>query len=261
MSKKMVFGNWKMNTTYGEAMILASGVERRTEDLEGVEVAIFPPSPWLVSIKEKCKRLHLGAQNMYSKLEGAYTGEVSGNMLKGIVKYVLLGHSERRSVFNEDSALVAAKLKTALNLHLSPVLAVGEEQMMSIDGKTQEEINKFVVDSTLGKMLIASTERVDSDDWRDIVIAYEPVWAIGTGKNATGKYATAIIEALRSIIAQKTSRGIANAVPILYGGSVTRHNAPEFAEAQGVDGVLVGGASLKLADFVAIAEIFNQQTK
>jgi len=258
MKKKYVLGNWKMNTTYGEAMMLAGSIERRTESLSGVEIVIFPPFPWLMPIKEKYNRVNLGSQNMYSKLEGAYTGEVSGNMLKGIVQYVLLGHSERRSVFGEDDAQIVAKLQTALNLHLLPVVAVGEEKMIRVEGKEQDEINKTVSDSALGKSFEASTKGIGSDGWRDMVIAYEPVWAIGTGNNATGYYASVIIEALRNIIAQKTSRGIANAVPILYGGSVTRHNAPEFAGALGVDGVLVGGASLKLADFVSIAETFNQ---
>lgn len=261
MKNKYVIGNWKMNTTYGEAMVLAGGIERRTEAFDKVEVVILPPFTWLMPIKERYGRVKLGAQNMFSKLEGAYTGEVSGNMLKGLVKYVLLGHSERRSVFGEDSALVSAKLQTALNLHLKPVVAVGEEHPIAIEGKAQEEVNKIVAEGTLGKSLEASTKGVGPDSWRDIIIAYEPVWAIGTGKNATGKYATLIIEALRNIIAQKTSRGIANSVPILYGGSVTRHNAPEFADAPGIDGVLVGGASIKLPDFVAIAETFNQSTQ
>jgi len=256
-----IMGNWKMNTSYSEAMVLVSGVLRNTEEYDDIKVVFFPPSLWLVPIKESYKTAQLGAQNIFSHISGPYTGEISPYMLKGIAKYVLIGHSERRSIFNEDDAIVNSKLHTTLDAHLTPVLAVGEEEEIDIEELQENEIEKRIENSRLGKSLISSTRGLSQNEWEKIIIAYEPVWAIGTGKNASGAYAAKIIKGLRRIIMQKTNKTIASDVPILYGGSVTHHSAAEYASQPTIDGVLVGGASLKITEFSGIAEAFNESKK
>jgi len=256
-----ILANWKMNTTLSEAMVLVSGVLRKTEDLEKVNIVFFPPYIWLVPIKEQYRHAALGAQNVWWHPSGPYTGEIAVNMLKGIAKYVIVGHSERRSIFGEDDATVNAKLHAVLDAHLVPVLAIGEEAPLKIEHLSDAEIERHVASSRLGKALDGSTRGLTNNEWGKLIIAYEPVWAIGTGRNATGSYSANVIRALRRIIAKKTNKDIATEIPILYGGSVTRHSAAEFADQSTIDGVLVGGASLKVADFSAIAEAFAEAQK
>ncbi len=258
---KYIIANWKMNTTLSEAMVLAGGVLRRTDDLENVKVILLPPFLWLVPIKEQYKRANLGAQDIYSLQSGAFTGEISAEMLKGIAQYILVGHSERRSVFNETDADVNAKLHASLRTNIKPILAVGEENPMRLDGLKDDEITKRVSESRIGKSLISSTRGLSDKDWDRLIIAYEPVWAIGSGRNASGKYAAQVIRALRRMLLKKTNRTIATDVPILYGGSVTRNSVAEYAAQPTIDGVLVGSASLKISEFARIAEIFDEADK
>lgn len=260
-NQKLIMANWKMNTTYSEAMVLVSGVLRTTEDLENVKIVFFPPTIWLVSIKEQYKRAILGAQNIYSYSDGPYTGETSAEMLKGVAKYVLIGHSERRTVFGEDDSLVSAKLHAAFRASLVPVLAIGEDAPIKLEGLTDEQVTSKIMSSVLGKSLFASTRGIKTSQWEKLVIAYEPIWAIGTGHNASGNYAASVIRALRRIILKVTNETIATDIPILYGGSVTRHSAAEYAGHKTIDGVLVGGASLKVSEFSSIAESFSLSNK
>lgn len=257
MRKTYVMGNWKMNTSISDAMAIAGGVMRNGENNRNVNTAFFPPSLWLVPLKERYNTILLGAQNVNDHLSGAYTGEISVEMLRGIAKYVLIGHSERRAMFNEDDATVNSKLKTVLQAHLLPVVAVGEEEALEISGKKQEQINSAVAKSRLGRSLVASTRGLSAPDWERTIIAYEPVWAIGTGRSASGHYAASIIVALRELIASKAGRKVARKISILYGGSVTRHSAADFAQSRSIDGVLVGGASLKVSEFSGIIDVFS----
>lgn len=260
-NQKLVMANWKMNTTYSEAMVLISGVLRRCEDLENVKIVFFPPSIWLVPIKEQYKQALLGAQNIYSFAQGPYTGEISAEMLRGIAKYALVGHSERRTIFNEDDSLINAKLHAAFRANLIPVMAVGEEEPIKIENLTDEQILDKITSSILGKSLLASTRGLKSDQWEKLIISYEPIWAIGTGHNASGEYAARVIRSLRQIIKKEINETIASDISILYGGSVTRHNAADYAGYKTIDGVLVGGASLKIAEFSSIAESFSVSNK
>lgn len=255
--KIYIIGNWKMNTTLSEAMVLAGGILRRTEKFHHLNIVLAPPSIWLVPIKEQHKRAKLCAQNIYSTLKGAYTGEVSAIMLKGIAHYAIIGHSERRSTFGEDNMLVNAKVKTALRENITPIIAVGEEKKLDLEGLTDSGVTQRVLHSELIEQLKSSTMGLSGSDWENVIVAYEPVWAIGTGRNASGAYAARIIKELRDIIGQKLSGAdIAKSVPILYGGSVSRHNAAEYAGQAEIDGVLVGGASLQVGEFSQIVEAF-----
>jgi triosephosphate isomerase len=251
-----IVGNWKMNTTLAEAMVLAGSVARQSEELNGLKIILAPPAIWLVPLRERFRTAKLAAQNMYSLTKGPYTGEMSATMLKGIAKYVILGHSERRTVFNEDDMLVNAKVRTALRENITPILAIGEEKPLDLEGLTDRGIGQRVRHSALYQSLKNSTTGLKKSDWEDLIIAYEPVWAIGAGHHASGVYAARIIQELRGIISDLAGSDIAKIVPILYGGSVSRHNAPEYAGQKEIDGVLVGEASLKARDFTDIAEAF-----
>jgi len=248
-----------MNTTLAEAMVLAGGVWRYTSNNANVKVILAPPTIWLVPIKERFRYLPLAAQNFYHMPEGPYTGETAATMLKGIAKYVIVGHSERRSIFQEDNLMVNAKAKTAFRENLIPILAIGEERVLKLDtDDTAKTVESTVAKSSLWRDLQKSTIGLGESQWEKLIIAYEPVWAIGTKNNADARYVAAIIKALRSLIARRLNTHVAKSVPILYGGSVTRHSAPEYAGQVEIDGVLVGGAGLKIKEFVGIVEAFAE---
>ncbi|HPM27838.1 MAG TPA: triose-phosphate isomerase [bacterium] len=256
MRETIVAGNWKMNTTIADAMAIVGGVLRRNDEFGRVKVIFLPPSIWLVPIKERYRSATLGAQNIYSHLRGPYTGELSVEMLHAIAKYVLVGHSERRTVFGEDHALINAKLKTVLQANLRPILAVGEEAKLNIGKKEKRDILALVKKSELGRSLVSATRGLSHSQWSKMVLAYEPVWAIGSGQAASGNYANSIIGALRAMVVQLANDKVATNIPILYGGSVSRYTAPDFAQFENIDGVLVGNASLRVAEFSNIIETF-----
>lgn len=256
-----VVGNWKMNTTYADAMVVVGEVNNNVQKVKNVTTIYLPPYIWIVPLLEKYPKINIGAQNMYYKEEGAYTGEISPRMLKGVVDYVLLGHSERRSIFKEDNPTINAKLKTALKFNFKPILAIGETRPIGMKSLTDEGISQRIMHSDIIHDLKASARGLTKAEWSRLIIAYEPVWAIGTGKNADGVYAARIVREIRDLIAQLTSREVADKIPILYGGSVNRQNAAEYAGQREIDGVLVGGASLKAKDFSDIVEAFGQSHK
>jgi triosephosphate isomerase len=187
--------------------------------------------------------IKLGAQNMYFETAGAYTGEISPLMLRELCKFVILGHSERRWYFGETDEIVNKKVKAALANKLKPILCVGERLAENEAGKTEEVVNKQVTAALNG-----------IEPVRDLVIAYEPVWAIGTGKAASGEQAAATIKFIRDVVAKLWNKSIAQDLRILYGGSVTSANIAEFISHPEIDGALVGGASLKAEEFVSIVE-------
>ena len=243
MRVPLVAGNWKMNTTVGEAVKLVEAMQPLLESINNVEKVVCPPFISLTAIQQKLKgsSVKIGAQNMYFEGKGAYTGEISPVMLAGICEYVILGHSERRQYFNETSEIINKKVHASLKTGLKPILCVGESLAQYEAGMTEITVTNHVVNAL--KDIPASS---------NLVIAYEPVWAIGTGKAATGVQANQIIGMVRDIVAKLYSDSFAQDLRILYGGSVTGDNISEFAGQPEIDGSLVGGASLKVDQFVSI---------
>jgi len=240
-----IAGNWKMNTTVAEAERLVLEMLEKLDRIEGVEKVVCPPFIPLISISMMLQgsSIKLGAQNMYFEAKGAYTGEISPLMLRELCEFVILGHSERRWYFKETDEIVNKKVKAALANKLKPVLCVGERLEENEAGKTEEVVNRQVTGALN-----------DIEPVRDLVIAYEPVWAIGTGKAASGAQAAATIQFIRDVVSKLWNKSIAQDLRILYGGSVTSANIAEFISHPEIDGALVGGASLKAEEFVGIVE-------
>ena len=240
-----IAGNWKMNTTATEAEKLVIEMLDKLDRIKGVEKVLCPPFVSLVAVNMMLQgsSLKLGAQNMYFETEGAYTGEISPVMLSELCEFVILGHSERRWYFGETDEIVNKKVKAALANALKPILCVGERLAENEADKTEEVVNRQVTAALNGIEPVSN-----------LVIAYEPVWAIGTGKAATGKQAAATIQFIRDILAKLWNKIIAQDLRILYGGSVTSANIAEFISHPEIDGALVGGASLKAEEFVNIVK-------
>lgn len=246
--RPIVGGNWKMNTTLYEAVDLAEAIVRRLGDSAGIEVVLFPPFPNLHAVDGVIdgSALQLGAQDVFWKDTGAYTGEVSGPMLRAVgCHWVIVGHSERRRYLGESSEVVNKKLHAALRNDLQAILAVGE---------TREERNAGRTEEVLQSQLDESLRDVPQEAMDRIVVAYEPCWAIGTGDTATPEQAREAHAFVRSVLAELYGSDIAEAIRIQYGGSVTASNAVQLMTEDGIDGALVGGASLKPDDFVRICE-------
>lgn len=251
MRKKIVAGNWKMNKTFEEANVLASEVKAMVEDeVKGKAIVILcTPSLYLLPIKNMLgnnARIFVGAQNCSEHESGAYTGEISGGMLKSVgVPYVILGHSERRQYFGENGALLAKKVDTALKHGLTPIFCCGEPLEVREANGHEALVKKQVEESLF---------HLDATAVQKIVIAYEPVWAIGTGKTASSQQAQDMHAVIRKHLAGKYGQGVADSISILYGGSVNAANAKELFACPDVDGGLVGGASLKSREFTEIAK-------
>jgi triosephosphate isomerase (TIM) len=244
MRKILVAGNWKMNTLADQAAELASGVAGADSKFGDTEVLLCPPYVWLERVKEAIKgsRVKLGGQNMLWEDSGAYTGEISGQMLKSAgCEYVIIGHSERRQYFGETNLTVNRRLKKAIEVGLTPIVCLGEMLQEREENRTEDVITKQF------------TEGFDSfSEFKKIVIAYEPVWAIGTGKTASPEQAQEIHRLLRELLKKATSDY--EEIRLLYGGSVKPGNADELIGQPDIDGFLVGGASLKASDFTAIIQ-------
>ncbi len=239
--KKIIAGNWKMNMTPSEAVKLVAELEPLVKN-DDVDVVYCVPAIDIVPVVEAVKgsNVQVGAENMYFEESGAYTGEISAAMLVDAgVKYVIIGHSERRDYFKEDDALLNKKVKKAIAAGLTPILCCGESLEQREMGVTMDWI-RFQIKSDLVD--------VTADQVKDIVIAYEPIWAIGTGKTATTEQAEEVCKGIRECIAEMYDQATADAVRIQYGGSVNAGNAAELFAQPNIDGGLVGGASLK-ADF------------
>jgi triosephosphate isomerase len=241
----LIAGNWKMHKTVAEAEQLIQGLLPRVSSLEGVEIAICPPFTALAAMVDSARgsRVAVYAQNMHQAPQGAFTGEISAAMLLELdVAGVVLGHSERRALFAESDAALAQKLPAALAAGLQPILCVGESEAQRLAGETE---------SHLRTQLEVALAEIDPSRYADIVIAYEPIWAIGTGRVATPEQAQQAAGFIREVLAE-TSAGAAD-VRVLYGGSVTADGAAELLALEDVDGALVGGASLAAESFAAIA--------
>lgn len=245
MRLPMVAGNWKMNTTVAEAQSLVKDMRDRLDRIGGVEKVVCPPFVSLTAVSTILSgtSIKLGAQNMHFMEKGAFTGEVSPLMLTGMCDYVILGHSERRQYFGESNEVVNKKVKAALKVKLNPILCVGENLEQREKGNTEEVIRTQLAGS------LAGITNIDG-----LVIAYEPIWAIGTGKAATGQQANETIGFMRRQVDQVYGKEAASRLRVLYGGSVTGANVQEFIRQPEIDGGLVGGASLNPIDFISITE-------
>ncbi len=249
MRTPLIAGNWKMHKDHRQATDLVRELDSLLADLEGVEVAVCPPFTALGEVsrllEELSSRIVLGAQDVYPAKEGAFTGEISPGMLKALgVRYVIVGHSERREILGEDDDFIAAKVRAVMDEGMVPILCVGETLEEREDGRALSK-----VEGQLQKDLAP----VRAEEISGLVVAYEPVWAIGTGRTATPDDAQEMNAFIRSWLAERYGEENASEVRILYGGSVKPDNAAELMAMPDIDGALVGGASLKATDFAAIA--------
>jgi triosephosphate isomerase len=252
MRQNLVAGNWKMNLTYQEGLALVEEIVRlNAANGAGPEVVVCPPFPFLAGVGQGLPqggKLHLGAQNCHQKESGAFTGEVSAKMLASVgCEYVILGHSERRQYFGEDDELLSQKLKAALAAGLKPIFCVGE----SLDTREADETFDFI-----GQQLKNGLFHLSNEEFAQVVVAYEPIWAIGTGRTATSAQAQEVHAFIREQIARAYDAQAALDTTILYGGSANAQNARELFSQPDVDGGLIGGASLKAADFTTIIQSF-----
>jgi len=248
MRRACVAGNWKMNKSVQEAISLVEELVPGLDKVENVDSVICPPFIALDKVSDLIKdsKIELGAQNLYWEEKGAYTGEISPGMVAEIAENVILGHSERRAYFNDTDERINKKVLAALNVGLKPILCVGETLEENEAGKTGDVVKR---------QLTGALKDVSSDDFGKMMIAYEPVWAIGTGKAATAEGANQVIkEFIRDEVAFLYSDDAADKVRILYGGSVKPENAREYFQQPDIDGALVGGASLKADAFIQITE-------
>ncbi|MDD5288608.1 MAG: triose-phosphate isomerase [Dehalococcoidales bacterium] len=243
MRTPFIAGNWKMNTTIAEAVALVKEMLPGLESIAVIEKAVCPPFISLSNVSQLLinSSVKLGAQNLYYEAKGAYTGEVSPSMLAGICEYVIIGHSERRQYFGETDKIVNNKVAAAQKAGLKPILCVGERLEQNEAGQTAEVVTAQM------KGALTGITSIDG-----LVVAYEPVWAIGTGCAATGEQSNKVIGIIRQLVAKLYDVNAAEALRILYGGSVTAANAAEFMRQPEIDGALVGGASLKAAEFLSI---------
>jgi triosephosphate isomerase len=254
MRKKIVAGNWKMNLDYNEGLSLFSEmINMINDEVTGKQEAVIcSPFIHLHSLAQLAKgypKVSLGAQNAHQAEFGAYTGEISAKMIKSVgAEYVILGHSERRQYFGEGNELLAKKTDTVLSNGLKPIFCIGETL-------EEREANKHF--EIIKSQLEEGVFHLDEEQFSNLVIAYEPVWAIGTGKTASAAQAQEIHAFIRIEIAAKYNQELANITTILYGGSCNPKNAPELFAQPDIDGGLIGGASLKSRDFLDIVKVFN----
>jgi triosephosphate isomerase len=246
MRTPFVAGNWKMNKTIAEARALVSEMSPALREVKTVEKVLCPPFMALFPVAALLQGtdIGLGAQDMYWEAKGAFTGEISAGMVAEFCKYVIIGHSERRTYFSESDETVNKKTAAARSSNLIPIVCVGETLAEYESGRTAEVVSR---------QIRAGLKGLDFEFATHIVIAYEPVWAIGTGRASTGENANAVIrDFIRKPLAELYGESTAQAVRVLYGGSVTADNAAEFFGQPEIDGALVGGASLKVDEFTAI---------
>ena len=253
MRKKIVAGNWKMNMNLQDGITLANEInEAMKADKPNCEVVICTPFIHLAKVADVLDQsvVALGAENCADKVKGAYTGEVSAEMVKSTgARYVILGHSERREYYGETAEILKEKVQLALANGLKIIFCCGET-LEEREANRQNEVVKNELDG--------SVFNLTAEEWKNIVLAYEPIWAIGTGKTATSDQAEEMLAYIRSIVAEKYGQAVADETSILYGGSCKASNAPELFSKPNIDGGLIGGASLKCADFKGIIDAWKK---
>lgn len=239
MRRPLVIANWKMHTNLSDALVLATAVRDGVENIDGIEVVLCPPSIWLSEVSQVIRKeighLGLGAQNIHYLFEGNYTGEISAPMVRDVAKYVIVGHSERRKYFTESNEVISRKAAAAIDGGLIPIICVGEEN------KNENSASGVV------KQLKETLASVNKNEYDKIIIAYEPVWAVGANVSATPEYCAKVITSLREIVSAET--------PIIYGGDVNAGNIYSYMQRPEIDGVLIGRSSLKASEFVKICRI------
>ncbi len=252
--KKLIIGNWKMNLGVHESSLYVHKLAKLVKVHRSVEVVLAPTMLALqtLSVQVEYRQFKLAAQNFYWRDHGAFTGEVSASQLRGIVQYGLVGHSERRHVFHESDKDTRAKVQAAIRNQIRPVLCVGETASERAAGETQDIIHD---------QLIGGLANITSEELETIVIAYEPVWAIGTGNNATPSDVVSAVRSIRSQLKHLYGARAASEVQVLYGGSVTDQSAADYLAIDDVDGLLIGGASLDANTFAHIVEKAHASVK
>lgn len=251
MRKKLIVANWKMNFTVGEASLFLNKLQEKIKSQRDVELVLCPNTLTLqsLSLQVDRRKFKLGAQNCYYKDEGAFTGEVSASMLRGLVNYVIVGHSERRHIFGETNKIITHKVQAVLRSGFRPILCVGETKQERSDGDTAHVLHAQVT---------AGLANVTSEELSQVVIAYEPVWAIGTGDFAKSDDAMRAAKFIRKQVDGLFGKKAAENLQILYGGSVDTENAGAYLAAEEIDGLLVGGASLNASNFATIVSKANE---
>lgn len=244
-TKKLIIGNWKMNLNVHDASTYLHKLDVAVQGHRDVEIVVTPTMLALqpLSLQVNRHKMKLAAQNFYWRDFGAFTGEVSATQLRGLVSYALVGHSERRHIFHETTKDTREKVQAALRNHITPVLCIGETK----SERANEETRDVLHDQLVGGLANVTSEEIDN-----VVIAYEPVWAIGTGDNASPHDVADAVLAIRSQIRHLFGKEKAAAIRILYGGSVTADSASDYLQIRGIDGLLIGGASLKHHEFATI---------
>ena len=254
----VVAGNWKMNKTVTEARDLVSLISAKLREISNVEKVLCPPFIAIPALHELLENsgIGLGAQNLYWEEKGAFTGEISPGMVKEFCTYVIIGHSERRTYFGESDESVNRKVSAAIRVGLTPIVCVGETLDQYESGLTSEVVRRQI------KVGLAGIDPVDSSSARRIIVAYEPVWAIGTGKASSAENANQVhAQVIRPALSDLFGEDVAQSIRIQYGGSVTASNAAEFFAQPEIDGALVGGASLKPDEFVAITKAASNSSR
>lgn len=248
MRKKIVAGNWKMNLSAAEAVALTDEINNQVGELHDVELMIFPSTLYIHELAHRKGQLKVGAQNFHPSENGAYTGEVSITQIKNCgATHALVGHSERRALFGENSSFLKSKVDSALHHDITPVFCCGEPLEIREAGEELEFVKQQLIDSLF---------HLSASDIQKTIIAYEPVWAIGTGKTASIQQAESMHFAIRNWLSEKYGLDVANSISILYGGSCNTSNAKELFACPNVDGGLIGGASLQADSFITIARSF-----
>lgn len=252
--KKLIVGNWKMNLDVSQSSLYVAKLADKIQMRRDVEVVLCPSLLALqpLSLQVNHRQFKLGAQNCYWRDSGAFTGEVAASMLRGLAQYVLVGHSERRHVFGETDRDIRFKVEAVLRNSMWPILCVGETSFDRSEGDTVHVLNDQVVSGLLN---------VGSDEISEVVIAYEPVWAIGADKPATTEQAAEAVDIIRTQVSQLYGKSAGQSIRILYGGSVNQSNTKSFLQTKGIDGLLIGGASLNAEQFSEITNLAYEITK
>ena len=253
MGKKLIIGNWKMNLSIGESSLLLNRLSKLVEVHRDVEVVLAPTTLALQpnALQVDYRQFKLAAQNFYWRDDGPFTGEVSANQLRGLVQYALVGHSERRHIFGEHDKDIRNKVQAAFRNQITPVLCVGE---LASDRAAGEALD------VLHDQLTGGLANITSEEAERLVVAYEPVWAVGTGDNALPGDVEKVARAIRSQVRNLFGSSVAKQMRVLYGGSVTVDNAASYLNTPGIDGLLLGGISLKSRDFATIINNAHQET-
>lgn len=249
---KLIVGNWKMYPTLSDSVVLATSFKTALEDIKGVEVVLAPPSAWLISVKEAMKHplthVHLAAQNIWPDDQGAFTGEVSAYFLKDLVKYAIVGHSERRRNNKEGNEIISKKIEACLKWNVTPILCVGEKEKTIGEGS---KINQEAWEETV-EQFVSALHSIPKDKFGSIFVAYEPVWAIGYNKQADSDYVVSFISKLKEKAIEEFGAKASNDLRFIYGGSVSDTNCSDYLRRPEIEGFLIGTMSVRAKEFIDI---------